>query len=347
LLIHQGEISRVLELLSVLVAAPSMAEFRALLLAGLRGLIPCDLAGYNEISLADGSVAITTDPSGHDWSTVPADFARYMQQHPVVAARRRGDVGAASISDFLPRHEFQQLDLYRRMYEPLGFEDQVSFTLDATESEITAIGLNRSSWGFDPGELLLLDLVTPNLAQARRQVAAREHEVDTLAATVDAIEALGTGLITLDEGRPVTWSPIAARLVAEAFGAELSKGMPAEIADWLQHERGQARPRPLRGTGSNGPVRVILVSGEHGEAVLIQESLQPAAGALESLGLTPRVGEVLAILMEGATNDEIADRLTLSPRTVQHHVAQIFDVLGVRTRTAAAARAREALGERR
>jgi len=39
---------------------------------------------------------------------------------------------------------------------------------------------------------------------------------------------------------------------------------------------------------------------------------------------------------DGKTNQEIADRLSLSARTVQKHLEHVYDKLGVRSRTAAA-----------
>ena len=58
-------------------------------------------------------------------------------------------------------------------------------------------------------------------------------------------------------------------------------------------------------------------------------------------GLTPRQLVVLELLREGMTNAEIADRLVVSVRTVDHHVAAVLGKLGVRSRREAAAAARE------
>jgi DNA-binding CsgD family transcriptional regulator/tetratricopeptide (TPR) repeat protein len=57
-------------------------------------------------------------------------------------------------------------------------------------------------------------------------------------------------------------------------------------------------------------------------------------------GLTPRQLDVLVLLADDLTNAEIAARLVLSVRTVDHHVASILEKLGVPTRRAAAAMAR-------
>jgi DNA-binding CsgD family transcriptional regulator len=56
-------------------------------------------------------------------------------------------------------------------------------------------------------------------------------------------------------------------------------------------------------------------------------------------GLTAREAEVLEGLCRGDSNAEIAARLYLSPKTVEHHVSRLLAKLGVRTRAAAAAAA--------
>ena len=58
-------------------------------------------------------------------------------------------------------------------------------------------------------------------------------------------------------------------------------------------------------------------------------------------GLTARQLEVLALLVDGLTNAEIAERLVISPRTAEHHVAAVLDKLGADNRQDAARRAAE------
>lgn len=63
-----------------------------------------------------------------------------------------------------------------------------------------------------------------------------------------------------------------------------------------------------------------------------------AAGTLANpAGLTDRQAEILGLVATGLSNAEIAHRLVVSPRTVDHHVSAILQKLGVPTRHDAAA----------
>jgi DNA-binding NarL/FixJ family response regulator len=86
------------------------------------------------------------------------------------------------------------------------------------------------------------------------------------------------------------------------------------------------------------------------EQQLSSGSLTPnfeSAEPLLSLGLTPRVAEVLLWVAQGKTNADIATILGISEWTVKKHVLEIFEKLGVETRTAAGLRAIEVLSSRR
>jgi DNA-binding NarL/FixJ family response regulator len=69
---------------------------------------------------------------------------------------------------------------------------------------------------------------------------------------------------------------------------------------------------------------------------------RPAAPATAFPELTEREREVLALIAAGRNNAEIADRLSLSPKTVRNNVSIILDKLQVADRSAAIVRAREA-----
>ena len=64
---------------------------------------------------------------------------------------------------------------------------------------------------------------------------------------------------------------------------------------------------------------------------------------LQKLNLTPRVAEVLLWVAQGKTNGDIASILGISESTVKKHLLEIFQQLGVETRSAATLRALEVL----
>lgn len=61
----------------------------------------------------------------------------------------------------------------------------------------------------------------------------------------------------------------------------------------------------------------------------------------EDAGMTAREAEVLQFVASGSTNGQIADQLSLSTRTVENHIANIYAKIGVHGRVAAANWARE------
>jgi DNA-binding NarL/FixJ family response regulator len=64
---------------------------------------------------------------------------------------------------------------------------------------------------------------------------------------------------------------------------------------------------------------------------------------LGKLGLTPRAAEVLLWVAQGKTNPDIGTILGISESTVKKHLLEIFEKLGVETRSAATLRAIEVL----
>jgi DNA-binding NarL/FixJ family response regulator len=67
------------------------------------------------------------------------------------------------------------------------------------------------------------------------------------------------------------------------------------------------------------------------------------APLVQSLGLTEREAEVMLWVAQGKSNVDVATILGMSDKTVKKHLGNIFEKLGVESRTAATLRAIEAL----
>ena len=73
--------------------------------------------------------------------------------------------------------------------------------------------------------------------------------------------------------------------------------------------------------------------GQAGEPVPRRRRGQaPVSPGLRALGITGREVEVLLLLAQRRSNREIAEELFLSVRTVEHHIASLFNRTGVRDR---------------
>ena len=98
------------------------------------------------------------------------------------------------------------------------------------------------------------------------------------------------------------------------------------------------RVLPISYIGNIGPDEMLLQ--------LHQNQGQPDDVLLrEKLSVTAREAEVLVWLARGKSNRDIAEILSLSPRTVDKHLEQIYHKLQVENRTAAAMHAIRVLSE--
>ena len=115
--------------------------------------------------------------------------------------------------------------------------------------------------------------------------------------------------------------------------------------------RAGARGYLLKGAGKAEVLRAINVVA-HGEAIFSPQiaqrlmhyfaTMRPVISEHVFPDLTVREREVLALMVEGKSNAQIADLLVLSPKTVSNHISNIFSKLQVVDRSQAVIRAREA-----
>ena len=116
------------------------------------------------------------------------------------------------------------------------------------------------------------------------------------------------------------------------YRQQQSRYETAEVYEWMAAAR--------RGLGEAAAAAADIATAEAIYAQIGVES-PGICGSAAPGGLTRREVEVLTSVACGATNRQVAHQLTLSEKTVGRHLANIYAKLGVSSRTAAAAWARE------
>jgi DNA-binding response OmpR family regulator/DNA-binding CsgD family transcriptional regulator len=226
---------------------------------------------------------------------------------------------------------------------PVIFMTGLTETQDIVKG-LEAGGVDYVTKPIDPDELLAR--IRVHLANARLANSARA-----------ALDVSGRYLLATDTSGGVLWcTPQTAKLLDLAFGDFHGEGdlLPPKVQEWLQKRTlsdiksadtfvlaSDLSPLKLQFSyvGQVAPEEILLrlVEGEiENDNLVLKRKLQ----------LTQRESEVLMWIARGKSNRDIAEILSLSPRTVNKHLEQVYAKLGVENRTAAAALAVRMLGVR-
>jgi DNA-binding NarL/FixJ family response regulator len=199
-----------------------------------------------------------------------------------------------------------------------------------------------------------VDYVTKPIVVDELLARIRVHLANARTAhgTSIALDATGRFLLATDRAGRLLWcTPKAKQLLAELYPAQrdgTASLSPTMVEHLLQ----------LRQEGAGGQARTVLEAGARKLEISVLAPIGPdellfrlnevnssadEAVLQESLQLTTRESEVLLWISRGKSNREIGEILSISPRTVNKHLEQVFVKLGVENRASAAARAVRAL----
>lgn len=220
----------------------------------------------------------------------------------------------------------------------------VIFMTGLSDTEHVLRGLEVGGVDYVTKPLVLSELlarIRVHLANARSAQASRS-----------ALDATGRFLLSVDPQGRLQWcTPRAEQLLAELFatgGAGLR--FPASLAERLTALRQDPAARGGYGlliggrrlefsyVSSTGPDEYLFRLSE----IAVDSEAQQAQQARllqQSLALTAREADVLLWISRGKSNRDVSEILGISPRTVNKHLEQVFEKLGVENRSSAAARA--------
>ncbi|HXK02050.1 MAG TPA: LuxR C-terminal-related transcriptional regulator [Verrucomicrobiae bacterium] len=337
-------------------AARGLEQFIAFVLDEMPRLVRSEMTSYNEIDLREGRSVNWVSPAQPEERHEA--WLRVMHQHPIVALAQSGPLDRAHrLSDFMTPTQLRNTALYAEHYGPIGGLLDCMPVLWGEGGKVTSIGVHRAA-KFSDREQAVMNAVSEPLLRAHenaRAITALERRV---AGLEQVVGAAGHAVIFLRSDRTLDFATASAfEWLTRYFGNAPAERLPEKLDLWVRHHDKQAQqlleipaPRnPLVVERGDRRLVVRLTSSAHGLIVMLEEqllSIDPRT--LSSLGLSSRENAVLAHVANGHSNPKIARLLGISTRTVESHVARICERLGVKNRTAAAARAFQAsrAGER-
>jgi DNA-binding CsgD family transcriptional regulator len=337
--LSQRRLASVVDSAESLVEIGSLQTLRQRAVEVVSSLLPSHMVSWNEVDLRGRSIAAVLSAS----RALPSDpekvreyddlFMAYVGDHPVIAHYQRTRDGRPyAISDFLSAEAYHNTNLYRHFYRLLSTEDQISFVLPDPRL-IIGLAISRDQRGFRPDERAICTLLRTYLVQAYRNIDALMRVQHLLTTVRDLTDEYGEAALVLDpNGAPQDMNRRTHELLQRYFGDFDPHVLPREIIAWSQEQPSTSAAPFVCRQGDRSLVLRHVLDGPRDILLLFERSIGETTADGRQLGLTPRETEIVALLCDGLTTKRIAETFTISPRTVDKHVAAILTKLGVRSR---------------
>jgi DNA-binding CsgD family transcriptional regulator len=156
----------------------------------------------------------------------------------------------------------------------------------------------------------------------------------SLLATARIVQGATSGVVLLQDGTTCSLPGLEdhALLVADSMAVQIARDM------LVTGQVYRSFMWPARGDpGANTHVRMTVLASA-GVAAFASGTLLVTPD-VNCRSLTRRELQVLGLLVDGRSNQQIANRLAVAPRTVAAHMEHLMNKLGAQSRTLAAVRA--------
>lgn len=283
----------------------------------LESLMPISSAVYMPADLESGALT-AEDHYVYQCNTaeVQAYTSYYAPQDPLVWSGHLTQTRnkAATYTDFIPVKGLKETEFVCDFLSRVPLLYAMGAMLGIHDHAMGVLGLHRQArdTDFNVRDKEVLNRILPHLSRA---LLDSHHVQPTM------------GVILLDENRcPLYMNEVAERVTQERSLSEL-----LEAAATKQTVRTK--------TGGYSVITVYLRGS--GEAVMFLSGLEdtiPIRAKLSALCLTPRQQGVVVYVLQGLSNQEIAERLFISQQTVKDHLHDIYKKLKVHNRCALMAR---------
>ncbi|MEU4291507.1 LuxR C-terminal-related transcriptional regulator [Kribbella sp. NPDC026596] len=280
-----------------------------------------------------GTLVISSMTSGRD--RIPPEYeprlaeTEYAGTDPnSFAELARCSRPVARLSD-LPYREVVGHRRLNEVWRPLGIEHEVRATFTVDGDCWGAAGFVRSGPDYSDREVEFLGSVAPVIGAATR-VAVRTDAHGYRG-------GVGPSIVVTDP----RGEPRAITAAAQIWQDELNEIAPGRFGVLLRavvtgtRAAGTFQARVQTASGGWVVLQGSRLIGDQEEVVV---TIEPASGhhlvgmLLAAYGLTTREREICLEVISGHTTTEIADRLSISPHTIQDHLKAAFAKVGVRSR---------------
>jgi len=214
----------------------------------------------------------------------------------------------------------------------------VIFMTGLTETEHIVSGLDAGGVDYLTKPIVVDELL------ARMRVHLRNARRSELAHS--ALDATGRYMLSVGTGGDIHWAtPQAIRLLRSLgpAGGDAKAQLPGDVVAWLAERDNHPLVREVDGRHLEFARLGQLRDGEHLLRLTLIGPDDPIERLRRQFALTAREAEVLLWIARGKSNKDVSNVLHISPRTVNKHLEQVFEKLGVENRASATAVTIEAL----
>jgi len=307
------------------------------LLDRLATLVPCENVSFEEANVVERVLLSKVDSfygvdSQCQIQSLSDQAWALMDASPIGAYRRRtGDFRTVKWSDFFGRRQRVRYDVQPEIH----LVDMASVWLAPSLVHKISVVFASERRDFTERDRLVIDRLRPCLAGLYRAAGLRRLLAAALAGLEYGSDQKGGGVLLRGRDGSLEFASRRAQALLTAYFGS-GRRLPPQLETWIETQakrpdRTATTPASPFTLAHAGRRLVVNAAGPGLSILLLVEDAAPR------VPLTAREWDVMRCVAAGKSNAEIARLLWIAPTTVRKHLENIYNKLGVRSRTAAVA----------